>query len=299
MMRLMFCFFAVLLSFSATAITYALPVNGSRLIGKVQWHTVTKGEYFNSIAQHYNVGFLALMEANPGIDPLLPQPGTVLKLPTQMLLPDVPYQGIVINLAELRLYYFPKEGEEVHVFPVGIGRIGRETPEMVSEIQARAVKPSWRPTPRIRQEYFEKSGKHYPDVIPPGPDNPLGEYALKLAYGRGNYLIHGTNKNFGIGMRVSAGCVRLNPDDIEWLFEKVNVGEPVRIINQAIKISFEPDGSKIIEVHSPLTGRRERTEAIIREEHDVLQFIGLESVDTHKAADALISQNGIPVKVDI
>jgi L,D-transpeptidase YbiS len=276
-----------------------LPTNGGRLIGELQSHVVQKGDYFKTIADQYNIGILELMETNPGVDPFLPTPGTELVIPTQMLLPDVPRKGIVINLPELRLYYFPKNGREVHVFPVGIGRLGRETPEMTTKIKSRIPNPSWTPPASLRAEHLREKGEVLPRVVPAGPDNPLGKYAMQLSYGDGSYLIHGTNKDFGIGMRVSAGCIRLNPDDVEWLFHQSKYGDNVRVINQTVKISSEPDGRQIIEVHSPLSkSEGERREKVINLNSKIVKFISQEVVDTNKANDALLTQNGIPMMIN-
>lgn len=284
---------------AAWANVYPLPENGGRLVGEIQHHQVKKGDYFKTIADTYNIGILELMESNPGVDPFLPTPGSTLTIPTQMLLPDVPRKGIVINLPELRLYYFPKNKKEVHVFPIGIGRIGRETPEMVSKIKSRIPQPSWTPPKSIREEHLRERGEVLPRIVLAGPDNPLGEYAIQLAYGDGSYLIHGTNKDFGIGMRVSSGCVRLNPKDIEWLFNQTKYGESVRIVNQTVKTSAEPNGDMVIEVHSPLS----RNEAEMQRKktlkltNPIIKFIGQEMIDSQKANDALLTQNGLPMNI--
>lgn len=192
------------------------------------------------------------MAANKGVDPFLPAENYVLTIPTRIILPDVPRKGIVINLAELRLYYFQPDKNLVHIFPVGIGRIGRDTPEMETSISQKKRNPTWKPPKSIRKEYREK-GIDLPTIVPAGPDNPLGNYAMRLAYGIGEYLIHGTNKDFGIGLRVSSGCIRMDPKDIDWLFPKVNLGEKVRVINEPIKVALEPDRSVFVEAHEPLT----------------------------------------------
>ncbi|WP_044555681.1 L,D-transpeptidase family protein [Shewanella piezotolerans] len=297
MMRTLLLFILAALPLVSSANVYQIPQDGSRLVGELQEHVVEKGDYFQTISKQYNIGILELMESNPGVDPFLPRPGTRLLIPTQMLLPDVPHKGVVINLAELRLYYFPKGGQEVHVFPVGIGRIGRETPEMVTRIKSRIPNPSWTPPASIRKEHLEERGEELPRVVLAGPDNPLGKYAIQLSYGDGSYLIHGTNKDFGIGMRVSAGCIRLNPDDIEWLFNEVKYGDSVTVINQTVKISTEPDGRQIIEVHSPLSESEGQSNRVIEMNRDVVEFIGQEDVDYTKANDALLTQNGIPVNI--
>ncbi|SEK68584.1 L,D-transpeptidase ErfK/SrfK/L,D-transpeptidase YbiS [Colwellia chukchiensis] len=230
---------------------YPLPAPGSRLIGELQTHQIVKGDYFQAIAEQYNVGFLALMAANPGVDPFLPEPGTSLLIPSQMLLPYTKREGIVINLPELRLYYFPKNGTQVHVFPVGIGRQGLATPKTVSYISEKRKDPVWRPTAETKARYFKEHGKQLADEIPAGANNPFGKYALRL--GRSVYLLHGSNQRFGIGMRSSSGCIRLYDDDIEWLYKNVDINTPVRIVEQPIKLSYEA-AHRLMEVHSPLTG---------------------------------------------
>jgi lipoprotein-anchoring transpeptidase ErfK/SrfK len=231
--------------------TYALPADGSRLIGEVQSHQVAKGEYFQLIAEMYDVGFLALMAANPGIDPFLPTVGEELIIPSQMLLPYGKREGIIINLPELRLYYFPENSQQVHVFPVGIGKQGLATPKTVSYISEKRKNPVWRPTDEMKARYFIEHGEPLADEVPPGPSNPFGKYALRL--GTSVYLLHGSNQRFGIGMRASSGCLRLYDEDIEWLYQNVNINTPVRIVEQTVKLSYESD-KRLIEVHSPLTG---------------------------------------------
>lgn len=297
MIRLILFWVVVVHSTVVLAARYELPSNGSRLIGQVQWHQVKKGEYFDLIAKQYNVGMIALMEANPDVDPFLPSVGQLLKIPTQMLLPDVPRRGVVVNLPELRLYFYPKGGNEVHVFPIGIGRVGRSTPLMRSKIKSRIPNPSWTPGAKIRREYLEKHGKSMPAIVPAGPDNPLGDYALQLAYGKGNYLIHGTNKNFGIGMRVSSGCIRLHPKDIEWLFNQTRTGESVVVVNQTIKISSEPNGDNIIEVHSPLSDASGNAVKSKRLMPTLESFIEIAGVDNAKVSQAMVLQTGIPVNL--
>lgn len=301
MMRVMLWFILSLIPSIAWANVYSLPENGSRLIGEVQEHVVVKGDFFQTISKQYNIGILELMETNPGVDPFLPTVGSTLVIPTQMLLPDVPRVGIVINLPELRLYYFPKNGKEVHVFPVGIGRIGRETPEMVTKIKSRIPNPNWTPPASIRKDHLEERGEVLPRVVPAGPDNPLGKYAMQLSYGDGSYLIHGTNKDFGIGMRVSSGCIRLNPDDIEWLFNQAKYGDVVRVINQTVKISSEPNGEQIIEVHSDLSKSESDVsrDKVVSLTASIVKFISQDNVDSFKANDALLAQDGLPVIISL
>ena len=289
----------MLIPVSATATAYSIPENGSRLIGSHEIYKVKPGDYFHSIARFYNIGLIALMESNPGIDPLLHHLGTKLQIPIRMLLPKQPYRGIIINLPEFRLYYFPKGTNKVHVFPVGIGRIGRATPIMQSRIISKVEKPSWTPNARIRADHLSKYGKELPLIVPPGEDNPLGDYALQLEFGANNYWLHGTNQNFGIGMRVSAGCVRMNPEDISWLFKQVTINEEVRIINQPIKMAAEPNGEKIIEVHSPLSTSKEKSEYDFQKFEKIVQFSKQDVIDNPEVKRALLLHQGIPVNVDI
>lgn len=241
----------LLISCSLQATEYQLPTKNSRLIGEQKIHEVIQGDYFQKIAEHYNVGLLALMAANPTIDPLQPEPGSNLIIPSAMLLPYIQHVGIVVNLPELRLYYFLPEENKVHVFPVSIGRQGLATPLVTSYISSKRKNPTWRPTKAMRQRYFKEHGKEMAQEIPPGPDNPFGKYALRL--GTSVYLIHGTNQRIGIGMRASSGCIRMFDDDIEWLYENVPLNTKVRIIEQPIKMSYENGQRQLIEIHSPLS----------------------------------------------
>jgi L,D-transpeptidase YcfS len=246
--------FGVLLSSFITFVSwgsvYNLPSSDSRLIGEQVVHKALKGDYFQALAENYNVGFFALLAANPNVDPFLLEPGSNIVIPKQMLLPFGKREGIVINLAEMRLYYYPKGEKLVYVFPVGIGREGLETPHLTSTIGEKRKDPTWRPTQEMRARYFAEHGKEMVKEVPAGPNNPFGKYALRI--GTSEYLLHGTNKRFGIGMRASSGCIRLYDNDIEWLYNNIPIGTLIRILEQPIKMSYENDGKKI-ELHSPLT----------------------------------------------
>ncbi|GIC79649.1 L,D-transpeptidase family protein [Moritella sp. F3] len=276
---------------------YILPESGSRLIGERVQHEVKVGDYFHSLSQQYNIGLIALMASNPTVDPFLPLPGTILELPTRMLLPNVRHSGIVINLPELRLYYFPKNTNKVHVFPVGIGREGRATPEMDSFIQSKIKNPAWTPTSRTRAEYLEKYKTVLPPTVHAGEHNPLGDFALRLAHGHSNYLIHGTNQEFGVGMRISAGCIRMNPVDIEWLFNNVSINDPVKIINKPIKYTLEPDGKRYLEVHSPLSSDILSNDD---DENNILKQLELDNrVDKMAIDKVLLLHHGLPINISI
>lgn len=247
-------FSVLFVSYSMQATEYQLPTKNSRLIGEQKNHKVVKGDYFQTIAEQYNVGFLALMAANPNIDPFLPELGSNIIIPSAMLLPFIKHEGIVINLPELRLYYFLPEENKVYVFPVGIGRQGLATPKVTSYISSKRANPTWRPSKEMRQRYFEEHGKEMAQEIPAGPDNPFGKYALRL--GQSEYLIHGTNQRFGIGMRASSGCIRMFDEDIKWLFDNIPLSTQVRIIDQPIKMSYENGQRQLIEIHSSLSVNR-------------------------------------------
>lgn len=277
------------------AASYLLAQDGSQMVGKMVNHVVKKGETMATIAKGYDVGLLSLMAANKGIDPFLPDEKTVLTIPSRLILPTRDREGIVVNLAELRLYYFDKDGKYVHVFPVGIGRIGRDTPEMATYINEKIKDPTWTPTKTIREESRQK-GIELPEVVPAGPNNPLGLYALRLAYSSGEYLIHGTNKDFGIGLRVSSGCIRMEPKDIEWLFSKVSRKEKVRVVNKPIKLTFEPDSSIFMEVHEPLT-RGDGIKKTLTLPEELEWWMDEFKVPKSRARAAIRVQSGVPIEI--
>lgn len=204
-------------------------------------HIVAKGETLLSIARRYDLGFVELRAANPGIDAWQPGAGTRLVLPTAHLLPNARRKGIVINLAEQRLYYFRRAGENVLSYPVGIGDSGWETPVGATRVRGKRTNPTWIPPTSIRAQHPD-----LPAAIPPGPANPLGAFALDLAWP--GYVIHGTNKPAGIGRRVSHGCIRLYPEDIAQLYSMVPIGTPVAIVDQPVKLGWI-GGALYLEVH--------------------------------------------------
>ncbi|MGU3523033.1 L,D-transpeptidase family protein [Enterobacteriaceae bacterium C23F] len=283
---------------AASAVEYTLPNNGSRLVGQNQTYTVQEGDNsLQTIARRFDTAAMILLEANNTVAPV-PQPGTQMLIPLQLLLPDVPREGIVVNLAELRLYYFPPDGNTVQVYPLGIGQLGLETPEMTTRVGQKIPNPTWTPTPGIRQRSLEK-GITLPPVVPAGPNNPLGRFALRLAYGNGEYLIHGTNAQNSVGLRVSSGCMRMFTDDIKALFAQVRVGTPVRVINQPVKFSVEPNGMRYMEVHRPMTQnevQNPQTIAYVLPE-GYAQFANDKGTDKTMAEKAMHRRMGVPVAV--
>ena len=284
----------------AQAKEYPLPDSNTRLIGENYTYVVPNdGRPLEAIASEHEIGLLGMLEANPGTDPYLPEAGKELIIPAQMLLPSTPRTGIVINLAELRLYYYPANSDNVVVFPIGIGQLGRDTPEMVTSVSQSIKDPTWTPTANIRKNYA-KEGITLPAVVPAGPENPMGLYALRLAYGRGEYLIHGTNADFGIGMRVSSGCIRLRPNDIEALFKTVPRGTRVQVIDQAVKYSKEADGSYYIEVHQPLSrsSHDDPQTMPIKLSDDFKRFLENEGIDKALVQKELARRSGMPVRIN-
>ena len=204
------------------------------------------------IARRNGLGYHDIVRANPDVNIWVPGEGTEVVLPTRFVLPPGPRRGVVLNLAEYRLYYYPQpvEGEPAYVMtcPISIGRIDWETPLGSTSVVSKVKDPSWYPPESVREEHAAE-GRPLPRVVPPGPDNPLGKYAMRL--GLPGYLIHSTNRPAGVGMRVTHGCIRMFPEDIEYLFAAVDVNTPVRIINAPVKIGWFGD-ELVMEVHPVL-----------------------------------------------
>jgi len=207
--------------------------SGDDVVGVVQVVSAGKDDTLTDIARRFNVGYEEILRANPKVDPWLPGEGREIIVPTQFVLPDAPRTGMVINIPAMRIFYFPpvKRGERpvVLTHPIGIGKVGWRTPEGVTKIVRRQKDPTWRVPESVRKEHHE-NGDDLDPVIGPGPDNPLGKYAFYLQWP--SYLIHGTNKPAGVGLRSSHGCIRLYPEDIEQFYNMVPVGTQVRVVNQ-------------------------------------------------------------------
>jgi L,D-transpeptidase ErfK/SrfK len=236
----------------AEAVGYPVPAAGNDLIGEVQLARASRSETLLDIARIHDVGQEEIRLANPGVDRWLPAEGEPVLIPSHYILPDAPRRGLVLNLPEMRIYSFrPETGKAsamVDTYPASIGRMDWKTPLGGARIVRKQRNPSWRPPKSVREEAAAE-GETVPELVPPGPDNPLGTRALRLNIP--GYLIHGTNKPYGVGMRVTHGCVRLLPEDIEHLFDRVKVGTPVQIVNQPVKTGWQ-DGVLHVEVHPPL-----------------------------------------------
>ncbi len=244
---------------TAQAAEFWIP-EGDEVFGEVQIVEARFEDTFVGLARTYNVGFEELKQANPGVDAWLPGAGTKITIPSRYVLPRAAQQGIVVNVAELRLYYFPADSKpppegvapgsrRVITHPISIGRLDWSTPLGVTKVTGKVVNPSWYPPQSIRDEHAARNDV-LPRIVPPGPENPLGKHAMRLALG--SYLIHGTNKPSGVGMRVTHGCIRMFPEDIEALYKTVPVGTSVNIVNQPVKLGWTADGTLYLEAHPAL-----------------------------------------------
>lgn len=284
----------------AQAASFPLPPEGEALIGKVQETHVREGETLLDIARRHSVGLVEMENANPGVDPWLPKPGQKVVIPSQYLLPNAPREGIVVNLPELRLYYYPpaKPGAQrvVITYPLGIGSEGRAIPLANTKIVEKKVDPVWVVPESIRAEHAAE-GEFLPKLVPPGPENPLGRYAMRL--GLTNYLIHSTNRPFSVGMRVSHGCLRMYPEDIESLFPQIPVGTPVNIIDQPYKVGWH-NGELYLESHPPMAEAGHTPESnltpMVATVTDVVSM-RLDDRAWQLASEVATRRAGIPVKI--
>jgi L,D-transpeptidase ErfK/SrfK len=230
----------------------------TRVIGAIRQVQARTTDTLLDIARQFDLGFEEITAANPQVDPWLPKVGTPIVVPTKFILPDTPHTGIVLNLAALRLFYYPPvdrdKRQTVITYPIGIGREGWQTPVGLTTVVAKLKNPRWVVPPSIRAEHAQ-AGDPLPEVVAAGPDNPLGKYALRL--GLPSYLIHGTNKPSGIGMRVSHGCIQLLPEDIAALFSMIPVGTPIRIVNEPYLAAYQ-DATLYLETHRPLEEDRRK-----------------------------------------
>ena len=285
---------------AADARTYALPTEDRAVIGTLATVTARHEDTLPDLARANEVGFEEIVAANPGVDVWLPGEGTRIALPTRHVLPDAERTGLVLNLPEFRLYHFrasrPGEAAQVSTYPVSIGDVDWRTPLGLTRVVSKERNPTWRPPASIRAEHARR-GRQLPAVVPPGPENPLGRYALRLALP--GYLIHGTNRPYGIGMRVTHGCVRLYPEHIARLFREVPVGTPVRIVDQPVKAGWD-DGVLYLEVHAPLAEGGAGADvtaavrAVIAATHDREV-----SIDWQAVARAAQERRGVPIAVSV
>ena len=220
--------------------TFLLPGEGSNMVGQLQVVTADSRNTLLDIARHYDLGYEEITAANPGVSIWLPGEGTPIVVPTEFILPPRPWTGIVINIPQRRLYYFPRhkasEPATVVTFPIGIARPGWPTPLGTTRIIAKYKDPAWIVPKDIQAEHRRQGEADFPDYFPPGPNNPMGMLALETGFSQ--IFIHGTNRPWGIGMEVSHGCVHLYPENAAYLFPRVPAGTPVRIINEPVSVGY-------------------------------------------------------------
>src|SRR5580700_11275536 len=238
----------------AAASVYPLPEDGSAVVGTDQTIRTVYEDTLPDLAHRYSLGYYEIIRANPAVDVWLPGADKELTLPGRRILPPGPREGIVVNLPEHRLYYYPKprRGEKpvVITYPVSIGKMDWRTPLGATAVIAKIRNPAWYPPESIRKEHAE-NGDPLPKVVGPGPDNPLGDFAMRLAAGHGEYMIHGTNNPTAVGMSVTHGCIRMYPEDVAALFAVVPLGTKVRLINEPVKVAWV-GGELLLEAHPPV-----------------------------------------------
>jgi L,D-transpeptidase ErfK/SrfK len=247
---------SLLLPTLSFGLTFSLPPAGNDIVGEVKVVKTKPGDTLADVARRYGLGINEISQANPGMSTRSRiAGGRKVVIPSRFILPSGQRRGIVINLAEQRLYYFPKGRNIVITEPVGIGKEGQwRTPTGTTQVTAKAKDPAWRPTANVRAE-AARNGTPIPEYIPPGPENPLGRHVLRLGWP--TYLIHGTNRPEGVGGRVSAGCIRMYPEDIAALYATVPVGTPVRVIDEPFKVGWH-NGYLYYEAHHQLIESKQR-----------------------------------------
>ncbi len=298
------CLLTAIVSAPAVATVYELPTAGAALFGREERVISSYEDTLYEIAQRFSLGSEEIVRVNPGMDPWLPGAGKEIVIPGQRVLPSGARDGIVVNLPEHRLYYFPKakggEPSRVITYPVSIGKMDWHTPLGRTTIVNKRERPSWTPPASVRKEHLA-AGDPLPAVVPPGPDNPLGEYAMRLGIPKGAYLIHGTNNPIAVGMAVTHGCIRMYPDDIKALFPLVPVGTPVYLVNEPVKLAWI-DGELVLEAHPPVNNEGESVEPDVEKFAAMLQTaLGDNVVAIHwdLVREELGRARGMPVVVGL
>lgn len=292
-------------SMPVRAATYELADDGSTQIVGEDTHIKTRyQDTLYDLARQYGVGSEEITGANPGVDPWLPGAGTPIVIPGRRILPPGPRVGIVVNIAEHRLYYYPRRRVHGHhvvvTYPVSIGKMDWKTPLGLTYVSQKIRNPAWYPPASIRAEHL-KEGDPLPKIVRAGPDNPLGAFAMRLAVKPGDYLIHGTNNPLAVGMPVTHGCIRMYPEDVAALFPTVPVGTPVRLINVPVKIAFV-DGQLWLEVHAPVDAQGQTVAPELKQFEQMLDTaLGntTTAIDWDYAIQTLKLANGIPVTVGL
>jgi len=285
---------------------FLLPTNGDTMIGHVTATVAHHEDTLLDIGRAYGVGYEEIMVANPGVDPWLPGDGTEILIPSRFILPDAPREGIVVNLPEHRLYYFPParagEPRTVRTYPISTARMDWKTPLGVTRIVTKEHMPNWYPPESVRLEH-EQRGDPLPKVVPPGPDNPLGEHKMRLAIPGGAYLIHGTNRPAGVGMQVTHGCIRMYPEDVAELFGLVAINTKVDLVDQTTKVGWSR-GTLYVERHGPLEGTTDPAHADPAEMTRLIEAAtggkrAAVEIDWKGAQQVFSQATGVPVALSI
>jgi L,D-transpeptidase ErfK/SrfK len=293
---------------AATATVYELPPDQPVVFGSVERIQASYEDTLVDIARRYSLGYEEINRANPALDPWLPGVGSEIVVPGRRILPPGPREGIVINLPEHRLYYFPPplKGEKpvVYTYPVSIGKMDWRTPIGETKIVGKQRNPSWHPPESVRKEHAER-GEPLPAVVKSGPDNPLGEYAMRLGIPDGAYLIHGTNNPLAVGMAVTHGCIRMYPEDIAALFPLVPNGTKVFLINEPVKVAYV-EGELLLEAHPPVDAQgqsyepdvdafAQRLDTVLGETTAAIHWdLALETLRTARGIPAVIGVEAVP-----
>jgi L,D-transpeptidase ErfK/SrfK len=282
----------------ALATTYTLSSPTDAVVGQDKTVVTVYEDTLYDLARKFSLGSEELIRVNPGVDPWLPGAGKTLTVPDRHILPPGPREGIVVNLPEHRLYYYPKPKRggpiEVITYPVSIGKMDWRTPLGLTHVIQKQKNPIWYPPESVRKEHAE-AGDPLPAMVPSGPDNPLGLFAMRLAAGNGTYLIHGTNNPIAVGLAVTHGCIRMYPDDVEALFPLIAVGTQVRLINQPIKVAWV-DGELLLEAHPPVDAQGQSFEPNVDQFAEMLRAaVGDTTVAIHwdYAREVLQKSDGV------
>ncbi len=271
---------------------FFLPSPTVTVVGESHWVRADRRETLLDVARRNGLGYSEMKQANPDVDMWVPEDGARVMLPTSFILPNARRRGVVVNIAEYRLYfYYQQDGQEmVATFPISIGRMDWKTPLGDWKVTRKRTRPTWRPPKSIIAEYAA-DGEVLPRVVPPGPENPLGDYAINIS--APGYLIHGTNRPRGVGMQVTHGCLRMLPEDIEWLFPQVPSGLPVTIVDQPVKIGWR-DGRLYLEAHYALEAEApEELEGLVNRIKSSAQAARVE-LDLQAMRRVLIERLGVP-----
>ena len=292
-------------SLPAQAAIYELTDPNMQVVGDDLHIQTHYSDTLVEIARQYGLGYEEVARANPKVDPWLPGEGTQIMIPGRHILPPGPRDGIVVNIPEHRLYYFPKplRGHKpiVVTYPVSIGKMDWKTPLGLTHVVSKQKNPSWNPPASVRAEHLANGDPLPGGAIGPGPDNPLGLFAMRLAVPPGDYLIHGTNNPLAVGMAVTHGCIRMYPEDVAAIFPTVPVGTKVYLINVPVKVAFV-DGTLLLEAHPPVDAQGQSIDPVLSQFEELLtQALGTTTtaVNWDIAVDTLKKADGIPVLVGL